>query len=496
MFCLLIGPVFVRSLRRYRRRFEVRWPAPAGAAAAALGALALAGVAVDAAGASGRPATAPAATAAASTPSGRAAGYLLRAQNRDGGSAPPAGRPRARCTAAGPRSGSPPPARIRATCAGPGALDRRVCTRSPDPRRGRARAHDPRSCGRGGLTATLCRPRSGRRPRDPPACRRPDRRLRELHGFRSARAARRRGAGRRPPLPGSSVSQAEDGGFGVTRSSTSDTDMTGAVSQALAAAGRVAAARRDGRPPTCAPPRTAMAASVSSRAASNAQSTACAIQGLHAVRSSGRAVRRAIRYPYGSVGPGGAAALAHESPDAGLGDRQALAALRRAPLPIAAVPRKRGRRRPRFPATVPVAAPLAGAERRAAGGLRRVPPRARRRAPARGAPAAGWRLRAGGRTVAAPRSGTDGVSRPRTARPADASGPTSAGRLGPALPSRQTTGRRRRCWREPASCRWRCSSRPFAVDAAAARTGGTTRHARPRADRRPDRRASGRLRSE
>ncbi|MEX2414169.1 MAG: hypothetical protein WD399_10990, partial [Thermoleophilaceae bacterium] len=25
-FCLLIGPVFVRSLRRYRRRFEVRWP--------------------------------------------------------------------------------------------------------------------------------------------------------------------------------------------------------------------------------------------------------------------------------------------------------------------------------------------------------------------------------------------------------------------------------------------------------------------------------------
>ena len=85
VFCLLIGPVFVRSLRRYRRRFEVRWPAPAGAAAAALGALALAGVAVDAAGASGRPATAPAATAAASTPSGRAAGYLLRAQNRDGG---------------------------------------------------------------------------------------------------------------------------------------------------------------------------------------------------------------------------------------------------------------------------------------------------------------------------------------------------------------------------------------------------------------------------
>ncbi|MEK6229817.1 MAG: DUF6580 family putative transport protein, partial [Actinomycetota bacterium] len=42
-FCLLIGPVFIRALRRYRRRFEVRWARPAvpagdarGAAAAAL----------------------------------------------------------------------------------------------------------------------------------------------------------------------------------------------------------------------------------------------------------------------------------------------------------------------------------------------------------------------------------------------------------------------------------------------------------------------------
>lgn len=33
-FSLLIGPAFVRALRRYRRRFEVRWPAPAGATAA------------------------------------------------------------------------------------------------------------------------------------------------------------------------------------------------------------------------------------------------------------------------------------------------------------------------------------------------------------------------------------------------------------------------------------------------------------------------------
>ena len=29
VFCLLIGPAFIRALRRYRRRFEVRWR-PAG----------------------------------------------------------------------------------------------------------------------------------------------------------------------------------------------------------------------------------------------------------------------------------------------------------------------------------------------------------------------------------------------------------------------------------------------------------------------------------
>ncbi len=33
-FSLLIGPAFVRALRRYRRRFEVSWPASARVAAA------------------------------------------------------------------------------------------------------------------------------------------------------------------------------------------------------------------------------------------------------------------------------------------------------------------------------------------------------------------------------------------------------------------------------------------------------------------------------
>jgi energy-coupling factor transport system substrate-specific component len=77
-FCLLIGPVFIRSLRRYRRRFEVRWPAPRrgvavrGSAATLVVALAI-GV--------GLTTTAP----AFASPTSRAVDYLERSQNRDGG---------------------------------------------------------------------------------------------------------------------------------------------------------------------------------------------------------------------------------------------------------------------------------------------------------------------------------------------------------------------------------------------------------------------------
>ena len=66
-FCLLLGPTFVLSLRRYRRRFDVRW---APAAAAVLLALVVAGSA---------------SSVAAASSSSRAAAYLERAQNSDGG---------------------------------------------------------------------------------------------------------------------------------------------------------------------------------------------------------------------------------------------------------------------------------------------------------------------------------------------------------------------------------------------------------------------------
>ena len=64
VFCLLIGPAFIRALRRYRRRFEVRWRPAAVVAGVML--LAFAGT---------RPAS----------PASKATRYLERVQNKDGG---------------------------------------------------------------------------------------------------------------------------------------------------------------------------------------------------------------------------------------------------------------------------------------------------------------------------------------------------------------------------------------------------------------------------
>jgi prenyltransferase beta subunit len=69
-FALLIGPAFVRALRRYKRRFEVHWEKPA---VAALLAILCAPLLVTPAAAN------------ASTPKQRALTYLRNAQNKDGG---------------------------------------------------------------------------------------------------------------------------------------------------------------------------------------------------------------------------------------------------------------------------------------------------------------------------------------------------------------------------------------------------------------------------
>jgi len=70
-FCLLLGPAFVRAIARYRRRFEFRWPASAAGGTAAL-------VLVCVAALVGAP-------RADASPAGRALSYLARVQNSDGG---------------------------------------------------------------------------------------------------------------------------------------------------------------------------------------------------------------------------------------------------------------------------------------------------------------------------------------------------------------------------------------------------------------------------
>jgi energy-coupling factor transport system substrate-specific component len=74
VFCLLIGPAFVRAVKRYQRRFEVKWTAPAPATAVTAVVLALALSTGTGTG-----------TAHAASPSARALTYLQSAQNSDGG---------------------------------------------------------------------------------------------------------------------------------------------------------------------------------------------------------------------------------------------------------------------------------------------------------------------------------------------------------------------------------------------------------------------------
>ena len=70
VFCLLLGPPFVRALERFRQRFEVRWPRPAPVAAG-LAALVAGGLLLPAPG--------------EASPTSRAADYVRSHQNADGG---------------------------------------------------------------------------------------------------------------------------------------------------------------------------------------------------------------------------------------------------------------------------------------------------------------------------------------------------------------------------------------------------------------------------
>jgi prenyltransferase beta subunit len=137
--------------------------------------------------------------------------------------------------------------------------------------------------------------------------------------------------------------QNDDGGFGLTASAASDSDMTGASLQALAAAGRA----RSG---------SAQRAVAWLRAnqnddggfgqfrgrSSNAQSTSYAIQGLVAADAGGATLTRALAYLRGLQRRDGSVAYSSSSAQTPVWvTAQALMALKRTPLPLAAVPREK-----------------------------------------------------------------------------------------------------------------------------------------------------------
>jgi Prenyltransferase and squalene oxidase repeat len=348
VFCLLIGPVFVRALRRYRRRFEVRWeaaPAGAGVAAVALVALAVVAGVGGEAGASTSVVARPKAEAAA-TAGGRAVRYLLRAQNRDGG------------------FGAAPGQRSSPLLTGWSGIGLAAAGRNPrDVRRrgGRSIVSYVRRGSRslrdiGEIERTIlvleAAGLSARRFGGRDLVAQVERRRRSdgsIAGFVSYTAfgilalrAADEPAGR-STIAWLARAQNADGGFGVAPSSASDSDMTGAALQALAVTGRArtAVARR-----AVAYLRTNQSPDGGfgqMRGSSpNSQSTAYAVQGLVAVDAARDSVGRALAYLTRLQRADGSIAYSRTSSQTPVWvTAQALAALRREPLPLAAVPRVR-----------------------------------------------------------------------------------------------------------------------------------------------------------
>ncbi|MGH2746185.1 MAG: ECF transporter S component, partial [Thermoleophilaceae bacterium] len=345
VFCLLIGPLFIRALRRYRRRFQVRWAAPA-----AVGAALLLLLAVPAAG--------------AATPAERAERWLLRAQNADGGFGAAPGQSSSQLfsgwtglglAAAGHnlrdvqrRGGRSLAAYVQRTARRVrdiGEVERTVLLL-------KAAGLSPRRfAGRDLIAAIRAR-------------RRADGSIAGYVSYTAFGVLALRAAG--VPAGGPTVrwlvsAQNDDGGFGVAPSSASDSDMTGATLQALAAVGR---SRGESA-------RRAMAWLRANQnddggfgqfrgRSSNAQSTSYAVQGLVAAHAGGAAISRALAYLAGRQRRNGSVAYSSSSGQTPVWvTAQALMALERTPLPVATVPRAE-RRRAASVAEAPPAAPPSG----------------------------------------------------------------------------------------------------------------------------------------
>jgi hypothetical protein len=332
VFCLLLGPAFLRALARYRRRLEVRWersPAPIVASAMAL-ALVLVLPAM----------------AAAATPAKRAESYLVRAQNKDGGfgAAPKqgssplytgwtglglasAGRNPRDVKRSGGRSLAAYVMRGSASLGDIGEIERTVLL-------ARAAGMNPRNFGGRNLLAEIEQRR------------RSDGSISNFVSYTAFGIMALRASG---ASAGSETvrwlvaSQNGDGGFGVARSSSSDSDMTGAALQALATVGRAnsgAAQRAAGW----------LRANQNDDGGygqfkgrdSNSQSTSYAVQGLLAAGAAGATVSRARAYLVRLQRSDGSVAYSSTSAQTPVWvTAQALMALRGKPLPIAAVPRSK-----------------------------------------------------------------------------------------------------------------------------------------------------------
>jgi energy-coupling factor transport system substrate-specific component len=367
VFCLVFGPALVGALRRYRTRMEVDWvPLPAaGAAGVALAAVVL-GAALGAPPPAAAQASADAAAARASV------GYLLRAQNDDGGWG---GAPGQRSTqlhtgwaalglAAAGRSpldaGSPSAvAYTRAHAAeldDLGELSRTILVLT-------AAGASPRDVGGRDLVAALAR------------AQRPGGAFAARVNTTAFAVLALRAAGRRPQSPALraagrwlAAEANDDGGFNFGgRGGPSGIDDTGAALQGLVAAGRrgTPAVRRaaaylageqnpDGGFP------------LTPGGDSNAQSTAWAVQGLLAAGRDPARVRRAgsrdpLAYLRSLTAPSGEVRYSRTSRQTPVWvTGQVLMALARKPLPLARVPRARRtavRPAPPAPAAAPTATP-------------------------------------------------------------------------------------------------------------------------------------------
>ena len=228
VFCLLIGPAFVRALTRYRQalrgalaRRPCRWRRPSR---------------------SRRCSSLPGRRRWRPRPASRAARYLERAQNDDGGFGPAPGAASNQLhtgwAALGLASAGRNPRDVRAPRR---PLDRRL----PQARRRRAerhrrdRADDPGAARRRALADRLRRPQPAARADAAGAAR-----TARSPASRATRASASSPCGRPGERVGKKTArwfvraQSDDGGFGVSPAAASDSDMTGVGLQALAAIGR------------------------------------------------------------------------------------------------------------------------------------------------------------------------------------------------------------------------------------------------------------------